>query len=141
MTTAVTYRTSSERPSASVLWRAAGGRRYASALIVDSLGDGMLRPFVLLYAVLVQGMALPSAGLALSLGFVAGLVTLPFAGRWLDAGARQGVVATALTASRALRNAGMGVGAFAATLAIAGADVMRISRLSPRWPMSSQPSP
>lgn len=163
-----------------MLWRAAGGRRYASALIVDSLGDGMLRPFVLLYAVLVQGMSLPVAGLALSLGFVAGLVTLPFAGRWLDAGARQTVVATAmliraggmalmllipgswgfgaaavllgigsqlfppahaavvsslasgrdrdaaLAASRALRNAGMGVGALAATLAIAGADVMRV---------------
>jgi MFS family permease len=140
----------------------------------------MLRPFVLLYAVLVQGMSLPAAGLALSLGFVAGLVTLPFAGRWLDAGARQPVVATALivravglalmllipgsfgfgaaavllgigsqlfppahaaviaslatgrdrdaalAASRALRNAGMGVGALAATLALAGADVMRV---------------
>ncbi len=170
----------SERPSASVLWRAAGGRRYASSLIVDSLGDGMLRPFVLLYAVLVQGMSLPAAGLALSLGFVAGLITLPLAGRWLDAGARQTVVATAmivralgmalmllipgswgfagaaillgigsqlfppahaavvsglasgrdrdaaLAASRALRNAGMGVGALAATLAMAGADVMRV---------------
>ena len=140
----------------------------------------MLRPFVLLYAVLVQGMSLSTAGLALSLGFVAGLVTLPFAGRWLDAGARQTVVATALiiraagmvlmllvpgswgfagaavllgigsqlfppahaavvsslargrdrdaalAASRALRNAGMGVGALAATLAMAGADVMRV---------------
>lgn len=180
MTAPVSDRTRPERPSASVLWRAAGGRRYASALIVDSLGDGMLRPFVLLYAVLVQGMSLPAAGLALSLGFVAGLVTLPFAGRWLDAGARQTVVATALiiraaglalmllipgswgfgaaavllgigsqlfppahaavvtslasgrdrdaalAASRALRNAGMGVGALAATLAIAGADVMRV---------------
>ena len=38
----------SELPSASVLWRAAGGRRYASALVVDSVGDGLLRPFVLL---------------------------------------------------------------------------------------------
>ena len=63
----------------------------------------MLRPFVLLYAVLVQGMSLPAAGLALSLGFVAGLVTLPFAGRWLDAGAPQAVVATAL----AVRAAGL----------------------------------
>lgn len=62
--TSVGHNPPSERPSASVLWRAAGGRRYASALIVDSLGDGMLRPFVLLYAVLVQGMALPAAGLA-----------------------------------------------------------------------------
>lgn len=176
----VRQRPGSERPSASVLLRAAGGRRYAIALIVDSLGDGMLRPFVLLYAVVVQGMSLPTAGLALSLGFVAGLVTLPFAGRWLDAGARQTVVATALiiralgmglmllipgsggfaaaavllgigsqlfppahaavvaslatgrdrdaalAATRALRNAGMGVGALAATLAIAGADVMRV---------------
>ena len=170
----------SDRPSAAVLWRAAGGRRYATALLVDSLGDGMLRPFVLLYAVVVQGMSLSAAGLALSLGFVAGLVTLPLAGRWLDAGARQTVVATALViravglalmllipgswgfagaavllgigsqlfppahaavvsslasgrdrdaalaASRALRNAGMGVGALAATLVIAGADVMRV---------------
>ena len=178
--TSVGHKPPSERPSASVLRRAAGGRRYASALIVDSLGDGMLRPFVLLYAVLGQGMSLPAAGLALSLGFVAGLITLPFAGRWLDAGARQPVVATALivravgmalmllipgswgfgaaaillgigsqlfppahaavisslasgrdrdaalAASRALRNAGMGVGALAATLAIAGADVMRV---------------
>lgn len=180
MTTApLRDRSRSERPSAAVLWRAAGGRRYASALLVDSLGDGMLRPFLLLYAVLVQGMSLSAAGLALSLGFVAGLGALPFAGRWLDVGARQTVVATALmvravglalmllipgswafagaaillgigsqlfppahaavvaslasgrdrdaalAASRALRNAGMGIGALAATLAIAGADVMR----------------
>ena len=180
MTTPVRDRTRPERPSAAVLWRAAGGRRYASTLVVDALGDGMLRPFLLLYAVLVQGMSLPAAGLALSLGFVAGLVTLPFAGRWLDAGAPQSVVSTALAiravgltlmllipgswgfgaaavllgigsqlfppahaavvsrlargrdrdaalaASRALRNAGMGVGALVATLALAGADLMRV---------------
>jgi hypothetical protein len=43
-------------------------------------------------------MSLSAAGLALSPGFVAGLVTLPVAGRWLDAEARHTVVATALFA-------------------------------------------
>lgn len=56
-------------------------------MLSSSIGDGLLRPFVLVYAVLVQGLSLPAAGLALSLVIVAGLVTLPFAGRWLDAGA------------------------------------------------------
>src|SRR5690348_7708373 len=83
-------------PRASALWRVAGGRRYTTALAVDAVGDGLLRPFLLLYAVAVQRMPLAQAGLALSLGFVAGLIVLPFAGRRLDVASPRGPAAYAL---------------------------------------------
>ncbi|MFD8951372.1 MFS transporter [Streptomyces xanthophaeus] len=162
------------RPRALV--RASGGPRYAVALAVDALGTGLLRPFLLLYGVLVLKLSAPAAGIAMTAGIVVGLACMPAVGRWLDRGARSAVVAasmlvrvlgvalllatptghvwlftaaalflgignqawpaahaalvatvahgrerdTALAAGRALRNAGMGVGALLATACLAG---------------------
>ncbi|WCD84140.1 hypothetical protein KPP03845_100460 [Streptomyces xanthophaeus] len=162
------------RPRALV--RASGGTRYAVALAVDALGTGLLRPFLLLYGVMVLKLSAPAAGIAMTAGIVVGLVCMPAVGRWLDRGARSTVVAasmlvrvlgvalllatptghvwlftaaalflgignqawpaahaalvatvahgrerdTALAAGRALRNAGMGVGALLATACLAG---------------------
>jgi MFS family permease len=162
------------RPRALV--RACGGPRYAVALAVDALGTGLLRPFLLLYGVLVLRLSAPVTGLAMTAGIVAGLVCMPAVGRWLDRGARSTVVAAsmlvrvlgvalllatpsghvwtfataalflgvgnqawpaahaavvatvshgrerdaALAAGRALRNAGLGVGALVATVCLTG---------------------
>ncbi|MFG3269290.1 MFS transporter [Streptomyces luteogriseus] len=162
------------RPRALV--RANGGPRYAVALAVDALGTGLLRPFLLLYGVLVLRLSAPVTGIAMTAGIVAGLVCMPAVGRWLDRGARSTVVAAsmlvrvlgvalllatpaghawpfataalflgignqawpaahaalvatvshgrerdaALAAGRALRNAGLGVGALIATVCLAG---------------------
>ncbi|MET9574762.1 MFS transporter [Streptomyces massasporeus] len=162
------------RPRALV--RASGGPRYAVALAVDALGTGLLRPFLLLYGVLVLRLSAPVTGIAMTAGIVAGLVCMPVVGRWLDRGARSTVVAAsmlvrvlgvalllvtpaghawpfataalflaignqawpaahaalvatvshgrerdaALAAGRALRNAGLGMGALIATVSLAG---------------------
>ena len=82
------------RPRA--LLRASGGPRYAVALGVDALGAGMQRPFLLIYGVEVLHMSAPVAGLAMTIGAVAGLVATPFTGRWLDRGPRSTVVAAAM---------------------------------------------
>ncbi|WP_084556826.1 MFS transporter [Hamadaea tsunoensis] len=71
-------------------------RRYVAALVVDSVGGGMLRPFLVLYAVTVLGLGVGEAGAALSAGLLAGLAALPLVGRWIDRGARSAVVATTL---------------------------------------------
>jgi len=151
-----------------------GGRRYATAIAIDALGAGLLRPFLILYAVQIARLDLRSAGAALSIGLLAGLLALPLAGRWLDRGARSSVVAATLfirtagllvlllvpgavgfaaaalllgigtqvwpaahaavvtslaqgrerdrvlAATRSLRNAGLGIGALLATVAVAG---------------------
>ncbi|MFI1285642.1 MFS transporter [Streptomyces sp. NPDC020858] len=158
------------------LVRASGGPRYAVALAVDALGTGLLRPFLLLYGVMVLELSAPATGIAMTVGVVVGLGCMPAVGRWLDRGARSTVVAasmlvrvlgvalllatptgqvwlfgtaalflgagnqawpaahaalvatvahgrerdTALAAGRALRNAGMGVGALIATVCLAG---------------------
>lgn len=82
-----------------------GGRRYAVALVVDALGSGLLRPFLLLYAIGVLRLGVGTAGLALSAGMLAGLLAVTPLGRWLDRGARStAVVVTLLT-----RAAGVGV--------------------------------
>ena len=73
-----------------------GGGRYALALVVDALGAGLLRPFLLLYAIGVLGMPVGPAGAALSVGLLVGLGTLPLLGRWLDRGARSWPVAVTL---------------------------------------------
>jgi len=78
------------------LLRASGGPRYAVALGVDALGTGLLRPFLLLYGIDVLRLSAPLAGLAMTLGVVAGLGATPAAGRWLDHGARSTVVAAAM---------------------------------------------
>lgn len=71
-------------------------RRYVVALVVDSVGGGMLRPFLLLYGVTVLGLGVGEAGVALSAGLLAGLGVLPFLGRWIDRGARSAAVAATL---------------------------------------------
>ncbi|MGA4863052.1 MFS transporter [Streptomyces lavendulocolor] len=162
------------RPRALV--RASGGPRYAVALAVDALGTGLLRPFLLLYGVMVLRLSAPATGIAMTVGVVVGLLCMPAVGRWLDRGARSTVVAAsmlvralgvvlllaapaghvwpfaaaalvlgagnqawpaahaalvatvahgrerdaALAAGRALRNAGLGVGALLATACLAG---------------------
>ncbi|MFI7276124.1 MFS transporter [Streptomyces sp. NPDC049879] len=158
------------------LLRASGGPRYATALVVDALGTGLLRPFLLLYGVLVLGLSGPVTGAAMTGGIVVGLLCMPAVGKWLDRGARSTVVAAsmlvrvlgvvlllaapaghvwlfataalflgignqawpaahaalvatvahgrerdaALATGRALRNAGLGVGALIATVCLAG---------------------
>ncbi|NUR52776.1 MAG: MFS transporter, partial [Hamadaea sp.] len=71
-------------------------RRYVVALVVDSVGGGMLRPFLLLYGVTGLGLGVGEAGVALSAGLLAGLGVLPFLGRWIDRGARSAAVAATL---------------------------------------------
>lgn len=82
------------RPRALV--RASGGPRYALALAVDALGTGLLRPFLLLYGMLVLQLSAPVTGIAMTAGIVAGLVCMPAVGRWLDRGARSTVVAASM---------------------------------------------
>ncbi|MEU9451655.1 MFS transporter [Streptomyces sp. NPDC048277] len=79
-----------------VLLRASGGPRYAVALTVDALGTGLLRPFLLLYGVLVLGLSAPVTGTAMTVGVVAGLGCMPAVGRWLDRGARSTAVAASM---------------------------------------------
>ncbi|MFD4504923.1 MFS transporter [Streptomyces sp. NPDC058457] len=161
--------------------RVPGSGRYTSALLVDALAAGLMRPFLLLYGISVLHLDARDAGLALSAGMLAGLGAIPLTGRWIDRGAlTTPVTATllvrvggtvvllaatgplgyaaaavllgigvqcwpaahaamvaaladdrhrdaALAAARSLRNAGMGAGALAATLAVAaGTGALRI---------------
>ncbi|HEY1642943.1 MAG TPA: MFS transporter [Streptosporangiaceae bacterium] len=91
------------RISAVRLLRGLGGGRYAVAAGVSALGAGLIRPFLLLYAVTISNLTPSRAGLALSAGFVLGLALVPVTGRWIDAGARRAVAVTTL----ALRAAGL----------------------------------
>ncbi|GAA3057169.1 hypothetical protein GCM10020229_81120 [Kitasatospora albolonga] len=88
----------SARPSLTLrqLTAAGGGPRYAAALAVDALGTGLLRPFLLLYGITVLGLSATTAGLAMTVGIVAGLACLPPLGRWLDRGARSTAVAASM---------------------------------------------
>ncbi|MEV8325840.1 MFS transporter [Kitasatospora sp. NPDC056731] len=70
------------------LLTAAGGPRYAAALVVDAVGSGLLRPFLLLYGIGVLHLGAAAAGLTMSAGMVAGLLVVPLTGRWIDRGAR-----------------------------------------------------
>ncbi|WP_327068211.1 MFS transporter [Kitasatospora sp. NBC_01250] len=81
-----------------------GGPRYATALVVDALGAGLLRPFLLLYAIGVLHLGASVAGLALSAGMLVGLAAVAPLGRWIDRGARSQVV----TATLLTRAAGVG---------------------------------
>lgn len=78
------------------LVRASGGPRYAVAVAVDSLGTGLLRPFLLLYGVTVLRLSAPTTGIAMTVGVVVALVCTPAVGRWLDRGARSTVVAASM---------------------------------------------
>lgn len=76
--------------------RGLGGGRYAIAVGVSSLGGGLIRPFLLLYAITISDLSPSQAGLALSAGFLFGLALVPVTGRWIDTGARTAVVVTTL---------------------------------------------
>ncbi|MFB6627305.1 MFS transporter [Streptomyces sp. NPDC056374] len=78
------------------LLHASGGPRYAVALTVDAIGTGLLRPFLLLYGVMVLRLSAPEAGIAMAVGIVVGLLCMPAVGRWLDRGARSTVVAASM---------------------------------------------
>jgi MFS family permease len=78
------------------LVRASGGPRYAVAIVVDAIGTGMVRPFLLLYGIDVLRLAPPVAGLTMTVGVVAGLFGTPLMGRWLDRGVRSAAVAAAM---------------------------------------------
>ncbi|GAA4622474.1 hypothetical protein GCM10023196_014840 [Actinoallomurus vinaceus] len=78
------------------LVRASGGPRYAVAVAVDSLGTGLLRPFLLLYGVTVLRLSASTTGIAMTAGVVVALVCMPAVGRWLDRGARSTVVAASM---------------------------------------------
>jgi hypothetical protein len=78
------------------LVRATGGPRYAVAISVDAVGSGMLRPFLLLYGINVLRLAPPVAGLAMTVGVAAGLISTPLMGRWLDRGVRSAAVAASM---------------------------------------------
>ena len=98
-------------------------RRYVAALLVDSVGGGMLRPFLVLYGVTVLGLGVAEAGVALSAGVLAGLAVLPLLGRWIDRGARSAAVATTLfirVVGVAVLLAGHGLLAFAAASVLLG---------------------
>ena len=73
-----------------------GGPRYVVALGVDSIGAGLLRPFLLLYGIDALHLAVVTAGLAMTAGVVAGLGCMPVVGLWLDRGARSAAVAAAM---------------------------------------------
>lgn len=99
------------------------GPRYAAALLIDSVGGGFLRPFVLLYGVTVLGLSVAEAGLALTVGLLAGLAALPLVGRWIDRGGRSAVVAATLlvrAAGLAVLTAGSGPAAFVAASVLMG---------------------
>ena len=78
------------------LLRGLGGGRYAFAALVSAVGGGLMRPFLLLYAVTISGLSVGGAGLALSAGFVVGMAAVPFAGRWVDRGARRALMVSTL---------------------------------------------
>jgi hypothetical protein len=80
--------TRSTRTTLADLIRVPGGARYTLSAAVESLTSGLLRPFVVIYAVTV-GLDALQAGVALTAGMLAGLVALPLVGRWIDTGARR----------------------------------------------------
>jgi hypothetical protein len=84
---------STERPGWARLLRAGGGPRYTVALAADAVGSGLLRPFLLLYGVDVLRLPVARAGLAMTVGLVVAVVSVPLVGRWIDRGARSSVVA------------------------------------------------
>lgn len=77
------------------LVRIPGGGRYALSASVEAATSGMLRPFIVIYAVLI-GLSAWQAGVALTVGMLAGLGAVPLAGKWIDCGARRAPAVAAL---------------------------------------------
>ncbi|MFC0031729.1 MFS transporter [Micromonospora chaiyaphumensis] len=77
------------------LARIPGGGRYALSAAVEAATSGMLRPFIVIYAVQI-GLSAPQAGMTLTVGMLAGLGAVPLAGGWIDRGARRAPAVAAL---------------------------------------------
>ncbi|MEU5530743.1 MFS transporter [Micromonospora chersina] len=77
------------------LVRIPGGGRYALSATVEAATSGMLRPFIVIYAVLI-GLSAGQAGMTLTVGMLAGLGAVPLAGWWIDRGARRAPAVAAL---------------------------------------------
>ncbi|MGW3283505.1 MFS transporter [Streptomyces sp. NPDC001002] len=63
---------------------------------MDALAAGLMRPFLLLYGIGVLHLGAGDAGLALSVGMLAGLGAVPLTGQWIDRGALAALVAATL---------------------------------------------
>ena len=59
-------------------------RLLISAMVVDSLGGGLLSPFELIYAIKIAGLSLTSAGVILSVAAAAAIAVGPVAGAAVD---------------------------------------------------------
>jgi hypothetical protein len=77
------------------LARIPGGGRYLLSAAVEALTSGLLRPFVLIYAIRI-GLPTTSAGVALTAGMLLGLAAIPLVGRWIDTGVRRAPSVAAL---------------------------------------------
>src|SRR5438067_2145630 len=76
---------------------AAGSHRIlAVAMLVDTLGSGLLGPFLLLYGTAVAGLSLPASGVALSVSGGIAILAGPGAGAMVD---RVGPFRVAVTAN------------------------------------------
>ena len=94
MTTATTTRSATPKRTGSTgttlrdLARIPGGGRYLLSAAVEALTSGLLRPFVVIYAITI-GLNTTRAGVALTAGMLAGLAAIPLVGYWIDTGARR----------------------------------------------------
>jgi Major Facilitator Superfamily len=70
------------------LARIPGGGRYLLSAAVEALTSGLLRPFVVIYAITI-GLDTTQAGVALTAGMLLGLAAIPLVGYWIDTGARR----------------------------------------------------
>jgi MFS family permease len=59
-------------------------RLLIAAMLVDTLGGGLLSPFELIYALKIAGLSLTSAALILSVATAAGIAVGPVAGVAVD---------------------------------------------------------
>ncbi len=94
--TVTTTTTASARPNSAAstrttlrdLARIPGGGRYLLSVAVDALTSGLLRPFVVIYAITI-GLDTTQAGVALTVGMLLGLAAIPLVGYLIDTGARR----------------------------------------------------
>lgn len=82
------------------LARIPGGGRYLLSAAVEALTSGLLRPFVVIYAIRI-GLPTTGAGVALTAGMLLGLAAIPLVGRWIDTGVRRAPSAASLLARAA----------------------------------------
>jgi MFS family permease len=70
-------------------------RLLLAAMLVDTLGGGLLTPFELVYALKIAHLSLPTAGLVVSAAAFAGIAVGPLAGAAVDRVGALGIVALA----------------------------------------------